>query len=219
MSFVVVDLETSSLKPSSAEILTADFIVMNDDLEIVDKAGFKFRPRIWGKEADGAAEIHGITREEAYTFHPYRDEILKMFEWLLVGKRNHLIFHANRQFNTSYDAAILRFHALDNGYYFDFGQCFPESKYLSTHSMAKYLKIGSKLNLKALCNYFNLGDFSHHNSEEDCRMTQLLFMKMINDINIPDFLEWESWAKKGIQNEGHERTTGEPKKIQPSVWH
>jgi DNA polymerase III epsilon subunit-like protein len=215
--FLVTDIESTSLRPASAEILTADFILMDDFFNVIESKGFKFKPRIWGSDAEGAAAIHGITREEAYSFSPYQDEMNKMFNWLLNGKNNHLIFHANRQNNTSYDAAILRFHALDNGYYFDFGQCFPESKYLSTHSIAKYLGIGSKLNLKSLCNYFNLGEFNHHNSEEDCKMTHKLFMKMITDINIPEFLEWENWAKKGIQNERYERTSSKPKKVQPIV--
>lgn len=217
--FLVVDIESTSLKPASAEILTADFILMNENYETIERKGFKFKPRIWGKEADDASRIHGITKDEADQFPNYDSEIHKMFEWMLNGKNNHLVFHANRQFNTSYDAAILRYHALDNGYYFDMGQCFPESMYISTHSLAKYLGIGSKLNLKSLCNYFNLGDFLHHNSEEDCKMTQLLFMKMVHDINLPEFLEWEQWKKQRMQHERPERASIKPGKIQPSVWH
>lgn len=211
--FVFVDLETTSKRPSSAEILTADFISCDSSFNIIEKRHFEFRPRIWDKEANEASAIHGISREQAFRFAPYSVSVREMFEWLLRFKGSHLISHANRMFNSTYDQAILRFHALDNGFYFDFGQAFPESKYISTHSLAKFLNIGSELNLKSLCNYFKLGEFVHHNSAEDVMMTYKLFLELIPTVNINEFLEWENYLKKGIKNEELKTAPRRTKKI------
>lgn len=198
--FVFVDLETTSKRPSSAEILTADFIHTDENFKIIEKKSYNFRPRIWDKEASEASAIHGISRDQAFQFAPYNETAPEMFDWLLAFDKAHLVSHANRMFNSTYDQAILRFHALDNGVYFDFGQSFPESKYISTHSLAKFLNVGCELNLKALCNYFNLGDFSHHNSEEDVLMCYKLFLKLIPTIDLKEFFEWEHYKKKGDIN-------------------
>ena len=210
--FVFVDLETTSRRPSSAEILTADFISCDSDFNIIEKKHFEFRPRIWDKDANEAAAIHGISREQAYRFAPYSESASKMFDWLLGFDKSHMISHANRMFNSTYDQAILRLHALDNDVYFEFGQSFPESKYISTHSLAKYLNVGSELNLKALCNYFKLGDFVHHNSAEDVMMTYKLFLELIPTVKINEFLDWEHYFKKGIKNEESEKPTRRTKK-------
>jgi DNA polymerase III epsilon subunit-like protein len=194
--FIFVDLETTSKRPSSAEILTADFIHADKSFDIIEKKSFKFRPRIWDKDASDATSIHGITRDQAFNFLPYGEVAPEMFEWLLSFKDSHLVSHANRMFNSTYDQAILRFHALDNGVYFDFGRSFPESKYISTHSLAKFLNVGCELNLKALCNYFNLGSFEHHNSQEDVLMCYKLFLKLMPTINLSDFFEWEHYKKR-----------------------
>lgn len=210
--FVFVDLETTSIRPSSAEILTADFISCDSDFNIIEKKHFEFRPRIWDRDASEASAIHGISREKAFRFAPYSESAREMFDWLLSFKRAHLISHANRMFNSTYDQAILRFHALDNGVYFDFSLAFPESRYISTHSLAKFLNIGSELNLKALCNYFKLGDFVHHNSAEDVMMTYKLFLELIPTVKIEEFLEWENYLKKGIKNETLEKPARRTKK-------
>lgn len=197
MTFVVFDLETTSKFPLNAEILTADFIALKQDLIEIDSASFNFRPRIWNRDAEEAVAIHGITREMAYNFNPYHDEIRRLFNWLLQY-RGYLVAHNNRQFNSSYDQCILRSHALDNGFYFELGQHFRERHYLSTHSLAKYLNIGTEnYRLDTLCKYFCIKQKAHHTSEDDARVTVQLFKKLISQVDINKFLEYE-WRENEL---------------------
>jgi DNA polymerase III subunit alpha, Gram-positive type len=191
MTFVVVDIESTSKFPLNAEMLTADFIVLNSDLAAVDQASFKFRPRIWNKDAEEAVTIHGITREMAYKFNPYHEEIRRLFNWLLQY-RGYLVAHNNRQFNSSYDQCILRSHALDNGFYFELGQNFRERDYISTHSLAKFLNVGAEnYRLDTLCKFFNIRQEAHHNSFDDAKVTVQLFRKLFPQVNINDFFAYE----------------------------
>jgi DNA polymerase III alpha subunit (gram-positive type) len=210
---IVFDLETSSLRPSSAEILTADFIYCDEKYNIFDKRSFRFKPRLWDADASEAVAIHGITKEEAFTYPAYNTEIRKMFDWLIRFEGENLVCHANRMFNSTYDAAILRFHALDNNYYFEFQKAFPENKYISSHSVGKYLELPCKLDLKSMCNYYSLGDFEHHSSAEDAMMCYNLMKKM--DPDIKQFLEWEQ-MRKGKKYESTEDSVQRtrPSKIQ-----
>lgn len=191
MTFVVVDIESTSKFPLNAEILTVDFIVLDKSLNEVDKAGFKIRPRIWNKDAEEASKIHRITREEAYTYPPYEVAVRDMFKWLL-RYNGHLVFHANRQFNSSYDAVLLRSHALYVGVYFELGLSFPERKYISTHSLSKFLNIGVENNrLDTLCKYFNIKQSNHHNSEDDVKVTSQLFKILWPKVDSNKFFEYE----------------------------
>jgi len=83
--FVVVDLETTGLNPSCAEILTADFVHLDYDLNQIDKRSYKIRPRIWDKSAQDASAIHGISREEAFSFMPYKQAAKEMYENPIVN--------------------------------------------------------------------------------------------------------------------------------------
>jgi DNA polymerase III epsilon subunit-like protein len=197
---VVLDLETSSIKTSCAEILTADFIHCDELFNIKEKKSYKIRPRIWDAHASEAVEIHGITREEAFKFPPYNEVIREMFGWLFKFKGESLVCHANRVHNVTYDNAILRFHALDlsNDAYYAFQRSFPEKQYISTHSVAKYSNAPCKLDLKSLCNHYRLGEFTHHNSAEDAMMCYKI-MKNFNP-DIKQFLDWEQ-IRKGGKNE------------------
>ena len=191
MNYVVFDLETSSKFPLNAEILTADFIVLDESLNQVDAASFAIRPRIWNKDAEEAVAIHGITREQAYKFNPYHDEIRRLFKWLLQY-RGHLVAHNNRQFNSSYDQCILRSHALDNGFYFELGQNFRERDYISTHSLAKFLNVPvDDYRLPTLCKYFRINQLAHHSSQDDARVTVELFKKLIVQVDINKFFGHE----------------------------
>lgn len=199
MTYLLVDLETSSRFPNSAEILTADFIHLDSDLNEVESIGFKFRPRIWRKEADDATLIHGITRDEAYQFPTYHNSIRDMFKYLLSFNKAHLVSHSNRMHRVSYDQAIIRFHALDNGYYFDMAHSLPESKYISTHSLAKFLNVPGKLDLKSICKYFNIEQKQHHSSSDDVKVTAELFKILMKDIDLEEFYRFEN--KQEILNE------------------
>lgn len=213
---IICDLETTSLRPSSAEIITADFIYCDLNYNIFDKRSYRFRPRIWGQDAADSVAIHGITREEAYSFNDYNIEAKKMFMWLTSFDNDYLVCHANRMYNSTYDCAILKFHALDNNFYYEFQKSFPESKFISTHSVAQYLEIPSAKQLTALCNYFGVTAEGHHNSEKDVMMCYQILKKMNPDIN--KFLEWEQ-IRKGKKYEVNENTLKGSKvsRVRPGV--
>jgi DNA polymerase III epsilon subunit-like protein len=192
MSFLVVDLESSSLLPGCAEILTADFVHLDENLNELDSRGFKFRPRIWDRNADYASAIHGITREEAYTFPPHDESIRLMMKWLTAFKSTHLVSHVNRMHNKSYDQAILRYCALDYGVYFQFASAFPEGMYMSTHSLAKMVNIPSKLDLASVCVYFGIEQLKHHSSHDDCRLTAEIFKRLILNTTLEEYFRFES---------------------------
>lgn len=200
---ILCDIESTSLRPSSAEIITADFIYCDKNYNIFDKRSFKFRPRIWDQEASEAVLIHGITRDEAYSFNDYKIEARKMFMWLTSFQNEYLVCHANRMYNSTYDCAILKFHALDNGCYYEFQKSFPESKFISTHSVAQYLDLPCPKQLKEICNYYGVSVEGHHNSEKDVMMCYQILKRM--NPNLDKFLEWEK-IRKGSKYEVNENT-------------
>jgi DNA polymerase III alpha subunit (gram-positive type) len=205
--YLITDLETTSIRASSAEILTADFIYLDENLNEVEKASFKIRPRYWSKDADEASKIHGITREQAFSFDPYIVAIRAMFDYILKFNSVHMVAHTNRMFNSSYDQSILRMHALDNNLYFDFAKSFPERKYISTHSLAKYKNVTCKYDLASLCNYFNIKQNNHHSSEDDVRVTAQLFKILMKDTDLDQFYKYEH---KEDVNETTKRASRKP---------
>lgn len=216
MSFMVVDLESSSIIPGCAEILTADFIHLDVNLNHVESRGFKFRPRIWDRHSDDASRIHGITRDQAYSFPAYNESMRLMMSWLTSFNSFHMVSHVNRMHRKSYDQAMLRYCALDHGCYFEFGKSFPESMYISTHSLAKMLAVPGKLDLASICSYFGIEQLKHHSSDDDCRVTAEIFKKLILNTTLEDYFKFENrledtnddlrTSKKTIPRKKHIRT-------------
>ena len=207
---MVVDIETSGLKPFSIEILHAAFIACDNDLNVIERRMFKIRPRIWDASASQAVAIHGIERDVAYTYPPYNDVMKEMFEWLTgFGRDNILAMHVNQTSGTSYDGATLRSHALYNDYYFEFGQAFPESKYVSTHTMAKQVGINGGLSLDELCKYFSITDLKHHDAESDCNATYNIIkqFKERYSLDVFTFLQNKQEVKNAPTNRIGKKTT------------
>lgn len=200
MNYYFTDVESTSVYPLAAEILTADFIKCDSQLNILEERGFRFKPRIWSRDADEAVKIHGITKQEAMTYPPHKESAKEMMTWLLGDKieKSYLMCHVNRLANRTYDAIILRMIALDEGLYFEFGLKFPEKNYISTHSLAKYAKISCALDLASLAKYLGIKQTQHHSSKDDVRVCYEIFKILIRDINLEDFLNWE--YNKGDNN-------------------
>jgi len=209
---VVTDLESSNISPLNAELLQAAFIVCDDDLNEIERRLFKSRVQVWNNYAQQASLIHGITKEESDTYPHYKDTAKEMFGWLLsFDKNTPLVMHVNQSSNRSYDGAILRVLALDNGVYFDFNQTFPESKYISTHTMAKFLGVTSKLNLKDLATYYGIGEFLHHDAMSDCQATLEILRYMNKEMKIRGLKLNDFYESRKVKNEADISTSTKAK--------
>src|SRR5574343_10259 len=213
MTYYFADVEATSVYPVTAELLTADFIKCDSKLNVIEERGFKFKPRQWSRDAEEAVRIHGITRDQAMQFPAHEQSSREMMNWLLQDKeRSYLVCHVNRIANRTYDAIILRMIALDYGYYFDFGIKFRESDYISTHSLAKYAKVSCALDLASLAKYFGIKQTGHHTSKDDVRVCYEIFKKLVQIVDINDFLNGDI---NGEFKETKKRTT---KKSSTSVY-
>lgn len=212
--FLVCDLETTSAKPGSAQILTGHFIVLDESLREVDEYGIQVRPYSWDRDADEASKIHKISRETAMSFPHTWDRVgPKLFSWL-KKYRGHFVCHSNRtifrkQDNgrslASFDYAVLKTHLLDLNLYHEFVRLFPESKILSTHSIANFVAdqfpFDGNLDLKNIATVLRLGSFDHHDAKADAVICSLVLKQLLPLINLERFLNWENFKISEVHND------------------
>jgi DNA polymerase III epsilon subunit-like protein len=206
----VCDLETTHKEPSKAEIISGYFMYLDSSLNVIDQYEFKCQPELWDKNAEDASQIHGITYYEAMGFEKKYEAYSGLCHWLSRLGSGHFVAHGNRRiFGKFYtfDYAALVCNLLDAGYYFEFTAKFMSKDIISTHSLAKSLNIASKYDLKSLAQYFNLGEFDHHDAKSDCVICYELLKKMMPQVDLKEFLEQEYYNTREISNDSKPRKT------------
>jgi DNA polymerase III epsilon subunit-like protein len=186
--FLICDLEASHKLIASAEILTACFIVVDLQLNVIDVREFKMAPTYWKEEHNESTRIHGISFIEAMNF-PHKKIVLpSILEWLKsFDAEFYFTAHCNRQnFGSwsSYDYALLQQEFLDIGMHFEFNQICRTKNICSTHSLAEYahnngmihvpleIRDGNKkasrnFGLKNICKILNIKLNNHHDANAD----------------------------------------------------
>jgi DNA polymerase III epsilon subunit-like protein len=201
-NYLIVDFETTNKNPHKAEIITGTFIYTDKDFNIITVYSLNVKPRIWDKEADDAALIHGISREEANNYEDHYRAINELASWLKTLNPCHFVAHANRtifgSFNT-YDYGVLNMAMFDYSLQYILYTTCPVTSVLSTHSIAKYLKLDCDYTLDGLCKHLGIKLVNHHNSESDALATLDIAKKLIPKINKDEFLNYELYK---ITNNG-----------------
>jgi DNA polymerase III epsilon subunit-like protein len=198
VKFLVCDLETTNKEPLKAEIVTGHFLYLDQSLNVLDEYSFKCRPELWDKAAEEASEIHGISFHDCQSFPSPHEAYPALIDWLKSLNESYFVCHARRRLFGkfySFDYTVLNLMMLDHGWHFEFGAMFPRKKIISTHSLASYLKAPTPYGLKALAETFKLPAFEHHDAKADCLTCYELLKRMLPQVNIPEFLEWENYKQ------------------------
>jgi len=200
-SFLVCDLETTNREAIRSEIISGHFMYLDHDLNIVDQYEFKSKPELWDNESEQASKIHLISYDDAMQFPDKEQAYNDLCQWLSTLRAGHFVAHGNRKifgkFST-YDYSALIVGLFDTNYYFEFIAKFRPKDIISTHSLAKYLSLPSKYDLKSLAEYYKLGEFDHHDAKSDCVICYELLKNMLPQIDLNEFLESEYQTKERI---------------------
>lgn len=206
--YLIVDLETTNRNIFKAEIITGSFILVDDKMDIVTIYNIQCNPRLWDKEADDASLIHGISKADASGFDDYSTTIKELAGWLETLPPCHFVAHANRQnFGTyaTYDYAILNMALLDYDLHYTLYKICPSRFIISTHSLAKYLKLPCDLNLEAIAQHLNVSMGTHHNAESDAFTCFEILKKLLPTVDLNKFLDYENF-KLTDKDENNEPT-------------
>ena len=220
MNFLVCDIETTNKEPMRAEIITAHFLYLDGSLNIIDEYSFKCRPQLWGKEAEEASLIHGITFHDCQAFPSAQEAYPELIEWISTLDESHFVCHAKRKIFgkfSSYDYAVLNLMMLDHDWLFEFGIKLPRKKIISTHSLATYLKAPTPYGLKALSETYKLPAFEHHDAKADCLTCYELLKRMIPQVDLKEFLDWENFNQWSENDTTDQRAKSKPKKSKRAI--
>lgn len=208
-NFLIADLEATGVIPTSASILTGSFLYCDKELNVIDSYDFKSRPRVWNVEANEAVAIHGISFKDAMEFPDFNETMLDLAYWLETLQPSHFVAHVNRlagMFDseparpkaalTSYDYELLTVSLLDIGRHYELYRVAPIKSLISTHSLAKFLKLPCEYNLKAIAQYLGLAAFAHHEAKADTKACYEIAKMLLTKVDLEEFLLWENYKLK-----------------------
>lgn len=168
------DVETTGLKASESEVLTAAWIVTDyETLAVKENQFFRFRPSFpknWSKEAEA---IHGISLEQAMEFPERKAQVEKMVAWLNTyanGFPQAFICHAYKM-KSYFDWDHLFLMAFDHGLQGEWRKLFNERLIESTDTFARSLMNSGQLQvpnckLNTLAEHFKI-PLIHHDAKSD----------------------------------------------------
>lgn len=217
---MVCDIEATHKIVSCAEIITIAFIKCDLQLNVIEKRSWEMAPLLWNESHDGAALIHGISRDKAMSFPCKKTALREIFKWF--GKDRYIFAgHFNRDVfgsRVSYDYALLGQEFFDQSYeaYSRFGRIFPRQYICSTHTLASYahekgiihvpltVKAGNKnasrdFGLKSICKIMGIEQKEHHNADDDARVCLEIMKKLSEKINIFEVII-NDWRKLDEQD-------------------
>ena len=186
MTYVVFDLETTSLNPVTGEILTGSFIKCDEEFNQAQILNLTFRPLVHKDFWDASAQnIHGISWEAAQDFTPAMESMAEL-DAFLEGVSTRCVFANYQQVQGKYyfDVAYLRSY-YDN--YFGFYSLNQKCQWqVSAHTLYKKIHSGPA-NLKAVCKALGIEQLSHHDAGDDARVTLEIFKQLGNDMAVKSF--------------------------------
>lgn len=197
MSSIVFDLETNGVNLFDAEIITGFFIHADEFFNIESTYEIKCNPREWSVEAE---RVHGITREEASNFEPFKNAYKGLIDWIKSCDPNQMWMHTNSKMFGKvafFDHAILRMNLsyIDDEAYFKVGSIKP----YSTHSLCKILQDRFNFegfSLDLICKELGV-ELKHHESKSDA----LACLEIIKQLLPLTTLEAINDYERGIKDE------------------
>lgn len=227
-NFLIADLENTGVNPMASELLTGSFIYCDSELNVLDIYELESRPRKWDKEAEESVAIHGIDHATAMRFMPFQNAMAGLTAWPDTLEPSHFVCHANRMAGnfrddrpkagwSTFDWAFLLAALLDYGAHDKLYRAAPCKSILSTHSLAKYLRLPCEYNLKAIAVYLKLlipgakpdlfflpngTAFNHHDAAADAILCYDILKILLPQINLEEFLDFENFKiRKEEENE------------------
>ncbi len=203
MHFLVCDVEATDKVSTLAQLITGHFLFLDNELNIIKEYELKAKPRLWDRAAQDSALIHGIGYDQAKHFPDHARAMKDLSDWLETLPVCHFVAHANRtifgKFST-YDYSVLTSNLFEYNLQYILYQKAPRKKIISTHSLAKYLKLPCSYDLKSLSQYLGLNSFQHHDAKADTVVTYEILKILIKEIDLEEFFDKENF-NLGVENE------------------
>jgi len=138
MNKLFFDLESNSLNPYAAEIITGSFKLVDDDLNMIDSYYFESQISKWCEES---AVIHKISKSEMLTYPDKRKALDGLCSWLSkLGKYEAVVFaNPNNELGRiHYDCALIQMELMNHLHVDRLEmQPFKPQNIVSVHTMAK----------------------------------------------------------------------------------
>ena len=203
---IIFDLETTGVDVYSAEIITGHFISVNSDHSIKSEYELKCNPVKWSFEAE---KVHGITRETASTYLPFKSQANDLMLWINSQEAKEIWQHTNASMFgklTFFDYSVLKMNMYD----YDISSYFNLLKLrpYSTHTLAKILQSrynfeGLKLNL--ICKELGI-KLTHHDAKSDAYACLEIIKQLRHLVSEEDIIKHE----RGVTNESEEPSSNNP---------
>lgn len=212
---IIGDLETTGVNVFDAEIVTGYFLSVNPvTFEIISEFELKCNPFKWSYEAQ---EVHGITREEAATYKPFREVYSNLINWLVCQDSQEFWCHAKVKMYgklTFFDHAVLRLRMMEMGDhpYFEIEKLKP----YSTHSLASVLAADygfEKFSLDYLCQRLGI-TLKHHDAKSDTLACYEIIKKLLPMTSREALLNYEREIKDEDDSRTSKRNSKKPRGIQ-----
>lgn len=205
--FCIVDIETTSSNVNNAQIITATFLAVDSDLDLIAEKRIKCKPFNWNKEADEASKIHGITQDMCRNWPLFIDVLPELFDWFGIYNFKHFVCHAKRDMfgkKTTFDHAVIRLNLFPSDYYWNFVNTFNERNIISTHSLATYLNSRynfDKKDLKSVCKTLGVTLDNHHDDKSDAIACYDIFRILYPQVNLTEFVNYDFYKLNVIDED------------------
>ncbi len=178
VSFVVVDLETTGIDPTTDRIIQMAAIVIDGTGRIIESFDTVVKPESPEQYTHGAEHIHGISQAQVAAGMPLR-HALSQLATITSGK--HFTAH-----NAPFDIGFL--HAESERVGFDYAV----SQFIDTLQLARRTDVEKtrKHSLEALCSHYGIERERQHEAKADATATAELLIRLMADLSIdtPDQL-------------------------------
>jgi DNA polymerase III epsilon subunit-like protein len=186
MNYISFDTETGNLDPKKGDVLTAYFVVMDENFKILDELDLKLKPD-GGRLPLASAEALNINKidikqhlqdPETVTYTDAKEKLVKMLKRFCTGKNSRLRPIGQ---NIDFDIKFVQEYLLP---FEEYDKLLHYGK-LDTKMITDFMKDAGWLppdlgNLGSLCKHFdvNLGDKAH-NAKHDTLATVEVYKKLL----------------------------------------
>lgn len=171
-TFVVVDLETTGVDPSTDRILQMAAIVVDGTGKVTDTFDTIVKPESPTQYVHGAEHIHGISQAQVENGMPLREALTRLAS---ISQGKHFTAH-NAQFDIGFIHAESQRVGLD----------ICVTKFVDTLQLARRTDTERtrKHTLDALCGHYGIERERAHEAKADATATAELLIHLMEEMNI-----------------------------------